>query len=303
MIQLSDFTKLSPSASFKIWGGSRLAIKKGIKASSEPLGETWEVSAHPDGPSMASGTKLSQLVSASELPYLIKFIDTSDNLSIQVHPDNEYAKLHENQLGKTECWIILEAGEGAGLYLGLKNGITKDDFKKAILNSQQVDQLMNFYPVKRGQFFYVPAGSLHAIGKNVLMCEIQQSSGVTYRVWDWNRVDSKGKPRELHVEKAMDVACFEPRKNELNYFRYQENIFEKNGLQKVVEHDDFHLQVLKAKAGDQFDFQSTKRLKAVVGITGNFIVNDQSLNEFEAGVSNGNIKLNCQKDGICLIVT
>jgi mannose-6-phosphate isomerase len=232
---------LSPFLVHKIWGGSRLAKCKNIPEDSLKglLGETWEVSCHPDGPSSLAGKPLSKLVNEKDLPYLIKFIDTEDNLSIQVHPGDDYANKHESQSGKTECWIILDADPGSGIYLGLKKGIEKETLKKIIEENEDLSKLLNFYPVKKGDFFYVPSGSIHAIGKGVTLVEVQQSSGITYRVWDWNRVDENGKSRTLHIEKALDVINFSNAKNTLEYFQFNGNIFDAPSPYELIEHDQF----------------------------------------------------------------
>ncbi|PIP96754.1 MAG: hypothetical protein COW00_17030 [Bdellovibrio sp. CG12_big_fil_rev_8_21_14_0_65_39_13] len=304
MLQLSEFTKLKPNPSFKIWGGRRLShLRQVALTGTDPLGETWEVSIHPDGTCTTfHGHKLSDYLNSEQLPYLVKFIDTSDNLSIQVHPADEYARIHENQSGKTECWLILDAAPGAGLYLGLKKGVTRDQFQKAIEASAQVDELMNFYPLKKGQFFFVPAGSLHAIGKDVLMCEVQQSSGVTYRVWDWNRLDDKGQSRELHVKKAMDVAQFEASKNELSYFRYQENLFQMKGQLKLVDHADFEMSLWNADSKESLSLVAKKRALSVICLEGEFQIGNVILKAYESGISLKNEEILSLKAGRCLIV-
>jgi len=304
MLQLSEFTKLKPNPSFKIWGGTRLShLRQVTVTGADPLGETWEVSIHPEGTcTTVQGHQLSDYLNNDQLPYLVKFIDTSDNLSIQVHPDDEYARIHENQSGKTECWLILDAAPGAGLYLGLKKGVTRDQFQKAIEASARVDELMNFYPLKKGQFFFVPAGSLHAIGKDVLMCEVQQSSGVTYRVWDWNRLDDKGKSRELHVKKAMDVAQFEASKNELSYFHYQENLFQKKGMVKLVNHADFEMSLWNANAQESLRLKAKDRALSVICLEGEFKIGNVILKAYESGISLRSEEILSLKEGRCLIV-
>ncbi|MGZ3786931.1 MAG: pirin family protein [Bacteriovorax sp.] len=227
--------ELRPTIVRKIWGGKKLELLKGLQscASEEPIGETWEIY-------------------ESHLPYLAKFIDTSDELSIQVHPYDDYARLHENSSGKTECWIILEASAGAGIYLGLRPHVTKDVLKESLLTRKPINELLNFYPVKKGDFFYVPAGSIHAIGRDITLAEVQQNSGITYRVWDWNRLDEKGNSRELHVEKSLDVINFEAASNELNFFRHKENLFSHQGLSEICSHRDFHLFLLNLEQGKVF---------------------------------------------------
>ena len=235
--------KLTPFAAQKVWGGEYLKQKKSIK-SSVCIGETLEVSTLDNCNSSFQGTDLSQLV--GNLSYLVKFIETTDNLSIQVHPDDDYAKLVENSLGKSECWLILEANDSAGIYLGFKPGVTRKFFEKSIANKEEINKLLNFYPVKRGDFFFVPAGAIHAIGANVILAEVQQSCGVTYRVWDWNRKGLDDKPRELHLEKALDVIEFDQDKNAKPYFQYKENILDK-GDESLVSHKDFSFSVHRNK--------------------------------------------------------
>lgn len=304
MLQLAEFTKLKPNPSFKIWGGKRLSQLRNVTLQgTEPLGETWEVSIHPDGVCQtAEGTKLNEHLSSEQLPYLIKFIDTSDNLSIQVHPGDEYARVHENQSGKTECWLILEAAVGAGLYLGLKNGVTKEQFQTAIEKSARVDELMNFYPLTKGEFFFVPAGSLHAIGKDILMCEVQQSSGVTYRVWDWNRLDDKGQGRELHVKKAMDVAQFDAAKNALEYFKHKKNLFKQKGESKLVIHADFEMTLWNSETQESKNLRSRKRALSIVCLEGEFQIGNVVLKPYESGICLNNVEIVSLKEGSCLIV-
>lgn len=234
---------LTPHLVTKVWGGEKLAKLKGLSGNKEilPLGETWEVSRHGDGPSLfENGQSLENNLSFDELPYLVKFIDTTDNLSIQVHPDDEYAARVEKSSGKTECWLILESEPQAGIYLGLKEGVDQSHLQECLNKKEDLSKLMVFYPVKRGDFFFVPAGSIHAIGKGVTLAEIQQSSGITYRVWDWNRVGLDGKPRELHVDKALDVINFSPDDNRAETFMVRKNIFQdKRG--ELISHRDFHV--------------------------------------------------------------
>jgi mannose-6-phosphate isomerase class I len=172
--------------------------------------EAWIASTHPKGESLLEGVKLSAF---AQFPFLIKIISTHDNLSVQVHPDNEYARKYENDLGKNECWLILESEPNAGIYLGFNAGMTKDKFKAALDDKKDLSHYLNFYEVQKGDIFFVPTGTIHAIGAGVKMLEIQQSSGVTYRVWDWNRVDKNGTSRELHIDKAMEVLNFHESKN------------------------------------------------------------------------------------------
>lgn len=236
--------KTSPFIVQKIWGAQALAKRKGLELSD--LGETWEVSNLKEGPSSVDGNSLDSLTNKETLPYLIKFIDTSDYLSVQVHPGDEYAAKVENSSGKTECWIILDAEEGSGIYLGFKEGVSKESFLKKVESEESVNDDLVFYEVKKGDFFYVPAGAVHAIGKGVTLAEIQQSSGVTYRVWDWNRKDANGVGRELHIEKALDVLNFEKSFNQSDNFLYKSNVLDSNDL--IVSHRDFNVQTYTESA-------------------------------------------------------
>ncbi len=231
---------LTPHLVYKPWGGTRLARLKGLPDSaSKLLGETWEVSRLEEGLSTDEDQVPLSRFSDEELPYLVKFIDTTKPLSVQVHPHDKYAARHENSLGKTECWLILEADQGAGIYLGFKPNVTEDDFFTDVDNGSDLTKYLQFHEVKRGDFFYVPAGTVHAIGAGITLAEIQQSSGVTYRVWDWNRVDDKGNSRELHVEQAKAVLNFSPAGNDPSVFQMK-NIFE-SGETEVLEHPQFKL--------------------------------------------------------------
>ncbi|MDH5580416.1 MAG: class I mannose-6-phosphate isomerase [Bdellovibrionales bacterium] len=245
---------LSPHLVSKVWGGQRFG--KGI-------GETWEISSLEQGPSLFNETPLNEI--CAELSYLVKYIDTQDNLSVQVHPDDEYALRVENQRGKTECWLVLEAEPKAGLYLGLRPGVDKTTLTQSIHSQEDVSKLLNFVPVKAGDFFVIPAGTIHAIGKGVFLAEVQQSSGLTYRVWDWNRGG-----RELHIQKAMDVIEFSPEKNNLEYFRYRENVLDSNGV--LFSHADFTLGLYSWARGEQKKIEAINRPVGIVCLKGSLEV-------------------------------
>ena len=214
--------KLIPACKDYLWGGTKLREKYNIKSDLTPLAEGWMLSTHKDGESViANGEDKGLTLSAyiekygkkvlgtdcekfNDFPILIKFIDAKDNLSIQVHPSNEYALKNEGQYGKTEAWYILEAEPDAFLYYGFKENISKDEFKTRIENNTLLE-VLNAVPVKKGDLFFIPSGTLHAIGKGIVIAEIQQNSNVTYRVYDYARVGADGKLRELHVDKALEV--------------------------------------------------------------------------------------------------
>jgi mannose-6-phosphate isomerase len=282
---MTMFWSLEPHLVSKVWGGEKLKSLKGFHSFEGPLGETWEVSRLSEGCTAVRGLgdegHLSQLTCESELPYLVKFIDTTDNLSVQVHPGDSYAKEHENSKGKTECWLILDAVEGSGIYLGLKPNITKEQFKKSILEKEDLSQFMNYYPVKKGDFFYVSAGSIHAIGSGVTLAEIQQSSGVTYRVWDWNRVGLDGKERELHIEKALQVIEFENEKNSSDFFQMKKSLLSQIGKVELVRHEDFNVDLynLSSSQEEEITFGTllgeSGRINSFVNISQNTVVVDE----------------------------
>jgi len=167
--------------------------------------ETWEVSTHPDGITQGTqGTQGDRSLVSCDIPIIIKTIDARDKLSLQVHPNDEYALKHENQSGKNEMWYIAEAKPGAELILGFKEPLSRDELKHRIENNTILDKVRHV-PVKAGDSYCIPAGMLHAIGKGIKIIEVQQSSNVTYRVYDYDRRDSNGNPRELHIDKALDV--------------------------------------------------------------------------------------------------
>lgn len=214
---------LTPAGKDYLWGGSRLNddFSKGIDM--EPLAETWECSTHPDGPSVVAsgiyaGRTLTEVLkehpeylgthprTKGELPILIKFIDAKKDLSVQVHPDDDYAIDHENgSLGKTEMWYVLDAAKDARLIYGFYHDMKKETLQKSLKNGT-VEKYLQRIPVKKDDVFYIEAGTVHGIGAGTLIAEIQESSNLTYRLYDYNRVDKNGQKRELHIDKALEVA-------------------------------------------------------------------------------------------------
>lgn len=215
-----EIMKLSPAGKDYLWGGSRLKEEYGKAIDLDPLAETWECSAHPDGPSLIlngefEGRTLLEVlkehpeflgtkVTDGELPVLVKFIDAGKKLSVQVHPDDEYAMEHENQKGKTEMWYVLDAEPHASIIYGFQHKVNKALLSNAV-KTGKIEKHLKKIRVQKGDVFYVPAGIVHAIGKGVLIAEIQENSNVTYRVYDYDRTDKKGNKRELHFDKAMAV--------------------------------------------------------------------------------------------------
>ncbi|MBQ9714151.1 MAG: ROK family protein [Clostridia bacterium] len=214
-----EIVKLYPECKDNIWGGVKLKEKYGKQTEKEPVAESWELSFHKDGPTrLSDGKTLQEIATAEELgenckdfpffPMLVKLIDAKQDLSVQVHPSDAYALKNENSFGKTEMWYIVEAEAGAGIYLGFKENVTKSEYEEAIKN-HTLTELLNFFEVKAGECYFIPSGTIHAIGAGCLICEIQQNSNLTYRVYDYGRKDKNGNERELHVEKALKVTNLE----------------------------------------------------------------------------------------------
>lgn len=218
---------LTPAFKDYLWGGTRLRTEYGKKCDLDRIAESWELSAHKDGQSIVAsgeyvGMTLTDYITAcgreilghrgenfENFPILIKFIDAKQNLSVQVHPDDEYALATEGEYGKTEVWFVLSAEEGSALYYGFNRPITKDEFL-ARLSDNTIEQVLNRVNAKPGDVFFIKPGTVHAIGEGLLICEIQQNSNTTYRVYDYNRRGADGKLRDLHIDKAADVADFNP---------------------------------------------------------------------------------------------
>ena len=222
--------KLKPAFKDYIWGGTKLRDDFGFKSDLKKIAEGWMLSCHKDGENIIDGGKfdgktLSEVINETGkdilgtkaqkydfFPILIKLIDAKDNLSVQVHPNDDYALRVEGEYGKTECWYVIDCDEGAELIYGFKKKISNEEFRKRIEDNTFLD-IVNHVKVKKGEFFFIESGTLHAIGKGILLAEIQQNSNTTYRVYDYNRLGADGKPRELHTEKALDVTKCEPPKN------------------------------------------------------------------------------------------
>lgn len=215
--------KIIPAFKDYLWGGTRLETEFGFKSGLAKTAEAWILSAHEDGENIISngiysGKSFKALIGehpdfikkgfSGDFPLLIKFIDAKDNLSVQVHPNEEYAVLNENDHGKTEAWYILDAEEDARLILGFKEKISREKLKE-VIESETLLEYANSLNVKKGEIYFIPSGTMHAIGKGIVICEVQQNSNVTYRLYDYGRIQN-GKKRPLHIEKALDVLDFEP---------------------------------------------------------------------------------------------
>lgn len=219
--------KLQPAFKDYIWGGNRLKDQYNKQSSLDRLAESWELSCHPQGMSVIengkfAGKTLKEYIDIygwdvlgkncrcfQEFPVLIKFIDAADDLSVQVHPDNSFALKEEGEYGKTEMWYIMDCEEGAYLYYGFSRPVEKEELKKRISENTLTEVLQKVY-VQKGDVVFVKAGTVHAIGKNIMVAEIQQNSNVTYRLYDYGRKDKDGHTRDLHIEKALKVADCAP---------------------------------------------------------------------------------------------
>lgn len=210
-----------------IWGGTKLKTEYHKETALSIVAESWELSCHPAGPSVimngpAAGMELSQYIAIqgervigahaarySFFPILIKLIDAAADLSLQVHPDTEYALRVEGQYGKTEFWYVVECAPGASLVCGFMRPVTKEEVRQRIAD-QTILEICRRVPVRPGDVFYIPAGIIHSIGGGITLVEVQQTSDVTYRVYDYGRLGRDGNPRPLHVEKALDVLTLTP---------------------------------------------------------------------------------------------
>ena len=217
---------LSPAFKDYLWGGTKLKTQYHKSTDLPVVAESWELSAHPDGDGVISGGELdgmrfsefvrrypallgARYAGREEFPLLIKLIDAKQALSIQVHPDDAYARRVEGGAGKTEMWYIVDCEPGAFLYFGFEREITPHELERRIADDT-VTEALRRVPVQKGDLFFIRAGTVHAIGAGILLAEIQQNSNTTYRVYDFGRLGADGKPRPLHIEKAKAVACLGP---------------------------------------------------------------------------------------------
>ncbi len=232
---------LKPAGMDYIWGGQRLNDIFSKNINIDTLAETWECSTHPDGLSIVAsgkyrGRTLKEILekhpefigthpkTSGGLPILIKLIDARSDLSVQVHPDDDYAREHENgSLGKSEMWYVLDALDDAKLVYGFYRDMDKETVKNSIANGT-IEKYLQKVPIKKDDVFFIPAGQVHAVGHGALIAEIQENSNITYRMYDYNRLDKHGKPRDLHVDKALEVANLKgsdaPRRT-MRVFRYR----------------------------------------------------------------------------------
>ena len=261
--------KFTPICKDKIWGGNKLNELLNKKYPELPnCGESWEISGVQDEISVVSngflkGNNLEELIEVymgdlvgekvyekfgTEFPLLVKFIDANDNLSIQVHPNDEIARERHDAYGKTEMWYVIQADPGAKLISGFNRKIDKEGYLKYFKNGQ-LEEILNYEEVKAGDVFFMPAGRVHAIGKGIVVAEIQQTSDVTYRIYDFNRVDDQGNPRELHTDLAVDAIDY---RFETNYRTEYKSIDDQPV--KLVECQYFTTNILPLTTSVERDF-------------------------------------------------
>ena len=249
---------LTPHLTHNIWGGTRLREEFGYEIEGNDIGECWGIAAHPNGSSVVrggsyDGLKLSELyethrelfggLTSPVFPLLVKIIDANDNLSIQVHPDDAYAKVHENgSLGKTECWYILDCPEGAELVIGHNAKDRKE--LASMIHEGRWTEFIRKVPVKKGDFIQIDPGTVHAITAGVLILETQQNSDITYRVYDYDRLQN-GKPRQLHIEQSIDVITVPAKSAEGSVLHTSE---EKGVLQEIYANEFYR--VMKIELDD-----------------------------------------------------
>jgi len=275
--------KFKPIFKDKVWGGQKIKTELGMDYGNLPnCGEVWVISGVEGNPSIAengflAGNELNELVEVfmgdlvgdriydqfgDEFPLLIKFIDASDWLSIQVHPDDKLAKKRNLGNGKTEMWYILEADKNAQLISSFNREMDKETYLKHLENKTLKD-ILNFEKVKKGDVFFMPAGRVHAIGPGILLTEIQQTSDTTYRIYDWDRVDAAGMQRELHTEEALDAIDFG------FHDEYKTNYTTKpNHTSKIIDDPKFNTNIIALDQVLKKDFEELDSFVIYIGVEG-----------------------------------
>ena len=252
-------TKTIPAFKDYIWGGEKLKKEFNKKTDLARVAEAWELAAHKDGTSGFEGENFDlaylfenqkelvgkKAAAFERFPMIVKLIDARDNLSVQVHPSDAYALANENSYGKTEMWYVAEAEEGAGLYVGFKRDLTEEEFCD-LIRENRLQEVLNFIPVQPGEWYFIEAGTVHAIGKGVVIAEVQQNSNLTYRLYDYGRVGADGKPRELHVEKGKKVSSLKAyapdKRTSCEYFSCESFSFK--GEKKLFAGEDSFVAIL-----------------------------------------------------------
>lgn len=286
--------KFQPILKDKIWGGNKLKSIFNKAAESDKLGESWELSGYENDESVITngflaGNNIAELIEiymgelvgeknfdefGHTFPLLFKLIDANQNLSIQVHPNNEVAIERHNTLGKTEMWYVVDADEDGKLVIGFSKDCTQEEYLEALENDQ-VENLLQSITVKKGDVFFIPAGLVHAIGKGVVIAEIQQSSDITYRIYDYKRVDDNGNERELHTEQALDVIDFKASINPKTSYKVVEN-----QISPLISCEYFTTNMLKFDKAITRNYGNIDSFVVYMCLEGSFVLicNDEKLN-------------------------
>ena len=297
--------KFKPRIKERIWGGQAILKKKGKAASrlakDKLYGESWDLSSVKGDISVVSngflkGNNLEEIIEVYmgeligeknfeqyglEFPLLIKYLDCNDRLSVQVHPDDALAEERHNSFGKTEAWYVVDCKPGASIYLGFKDlNLTREEYIAAVAESR-LEELLNKVEVKPGDVFFIPAGTVHALGAGLEVVEVQQTSDVTYRIYDWDRVDGQGKSRELHTSLAVDAIDYEAYA-ELLHRKYD---LKRGGEAKVIECDYFTMTLHDIAGNKELDRSSLDSFVVLIALNGSVRIiadgNDESLDEGE----------------------
>ncbi len=274
--------KFHPILKEKIWGGNKLKTILNKPSTKDNIGESWEISTLENNTSIISngffeGKSLTNLIKkfkgellgqkvysqfGDQFPLLIKFIDAKEDLSVQLHPNDVLAKERHNSFGKTEMWHVVQADQNAELIIGFKKDTTKQEYESFLKNSK-ITELLNFENISKGDSYFIDAGRIHAIGGGALIAEIQQTSDVTYRVYDWDRADNQGNKRELHTDLALDALDFKAENN----FRLDYNKKE-NSVNEIVQTKYFTTNFIHVKGNFQRDYEQTDSFKILMCVAG-----------------------------------
>lgn len=291
---IEPMVKLLPAFKDYLWGGTKIRDIYGMDCDYDMIAESWQLSAHPAGQSIIAhgkhkGMRFGNYLSAvgrevlgwkcgplQKFPLLAKFIDANENLSVQVHPDDEYALAHENESGKNEMWYVIDAEPGSGVYVGFNRTVSREEVIRRVADNT-ILEVLNFCPTEPGDVFFIPAGTAHAIGAGNLIYEIQQSSNCTYRLYDYDRVDKFGNPRQLHLEKALDV---------LDFSKYKQMAFQfnENSPGRILSQCKYFEVVVYEVDGEEKIQIDDSKFQSVVCIKGNGIL---ELKEYKIEIAAG----------------
>lgn len=289
--------KFTPIPQYRIWGGNKLNQILPEESQIENLGEIWSLSGVSGNVSLVEngelkGKNLNEIIEifqekllgqeawskfGNDFPLLIKFIDAAQPLSVQVHPDDEQAKRLHNSFGKSEMWYIMDAEKDAELVIGFETGIAKENYSNHLEN-ETLEQILRKVPVVKGDAVYIPAGRVHAIGKGIVLAEIQQTSDVTYRIYDYNRIDKDGQKRELHTDLALKAIDFNPIENIKTDYSKKENVFS-----QLIDSPYFTTQIFE---GNEFvEIKKNNEFRIYICTEGNAIFktknSETDLNQYE----------------------